>query len=52
LISEFGSIAAIAIASEDELQSIPGIGPERARTVIRALTEATRPARHGTESPI
>ena len=38
LIIEFGSLAAIAVASERDLQSIHGVGPERARAVIRALT--------------
>ena len=38
LLSEYESIAAIAAASERDLQSIRGIGPERARALIRALT--------------
>ena len=41
LVTEFGSIAAIAVTSERELQSIPGIGPERAEALIKALTQAT-----------
>ena len=38
LLGEFGSIAAIAAASEPDLQSIRGIGPERAQALIKALT--------------
>ena len=41
LVTEFGPIAAIAVTSERELQSIPGIGPERAEALIKALTQAT-----------
>ena len=41
LLSEFGSIAAIAAASEPDLQSIRGIGPERAQALVRALTAKT-----------
>lgn len=40
LIDEFGSIATIAVTSERELQSIRGVGPERARAIIRVLTRA------------
>ena len=41
LLTEFGSIAALATASERDLQSIPGIGPERAHALINALTATT-----------
>jgi ERCC4-type nuclease len=37
LLREFGSIAAIAAASEPDLQSIQGIGPERAAALLTAL---------------
>jgi len=40
LMLEFGSIAAVAAASEHELRSIPGIGHERARALTRALTQS------------
>ena len=40
LLARFGSIAMIAATSERELQRVTGIGPERARAVIRALTQA------------
>ena len=39
LLSEFGSIAAIATASERDLRSIPDIGSERAAALSKALTE-------------
>jgi ERCC4-type nuclease len=39
LLGEFGSIAAIASASERDLQSVPGIGPERAAALRKALAE-------------
>ncbi len=45
LMSEFGSIAAIAVASEHELQSIAGIGPRRARAVLDALAPTTPSSR-------
>jgi len=41
LLTEFGSIAAIAAASQPDLQSIPGIGPERAAALHHALAERT-----------
>ena len=41
LLTEFGSIAALATASERDLQSIPGIGPARAHALINALTAKT-----------
>jgi ERCC4-type nuclease len=41
LVAEFGSIAAIATASESDLQSIPGIGFKRAQSLIQALTKTT-----------
>jgi len=41
LLAEFGSIAALATASERDLQSIPGIGHERAQALINALMERT-----------
>lgn len=37
LLTEFGSIAAIAATSDSALQSIPGIGPERAAALQHAL---------------
>ena len=40
LLGRFGSVAAIASASETDLRSIPGVGPERAHSLIRALTRA------------
>jgi len=42
LLRSHGSIAAIAPASESDLQSVSGIGPERARALIEALTAKTR----------
>ena len=39
LIAEFGSIAAIARASESDLRCIRGIGPRRAQSLIQALTQ-------------
>jgi NAD-dependent DNA ligase len=33
LLSNFGSVGAIAAASLDELQNVDGIGPERARAI-------------------
>ena len=42
LMGEFGSIAAIAAASESDLRSIPGIGPERAAALHNALTGRAR----------
>jgi len=42
LLRAFGSIAAIAAASQSDLQSIPGIGPERAAVLHNALAERTR----------
>lgn len=42
LISEFGSIAGIAGASETALQSIPDIGPARAKAILQALTSTAR----------
>jgi ERCC4-type nuclease len=41
LLTEFGSIAAIAAASEPDLRSIPGIGPERAAALQHALKGRT-----------
>src|SRR5262249_47307150 len=40
LVARFGSIAAIAAASEAQLQELPGIGPMRARALLRVLTTA------------
>ena len=37
LLTEFGSIAAIAATSDSALQSIPGIGPERAAALQHPL---------------
>ncbi|MCY7301752.1 MAG: hypothetical protein LH654_01700 [Thermoleophilia bacterium] len=42
LLRTFGSIAEIAAASKSDLQSIPGIGPERAAALHNALAERTR----------
>ena len=39
-LARFGSIAAIAAASEAQLQELPGIGPARARALLRVLTGA------------
>jgi ERCC4-type nuclease len=39
LLETFGSIAAIAAASDEELRKIDGIGPVRAAAVTRILTE-------------
>jgi excinuclease UvrABC nuclease subunit len=50
LIARFGSIAAISAASEREVQSVPGVGPARARAVLNAL-QPTPPAKR-TTTPI
>jgi ERCC4-type nuclease len=39
LLARFGSLVAIASVDEARLQEVPGIGPTRARTVRRLLTE-------------
>lgn len=41
LLTEFGSIAAIAAASQRDLQLVQGIGPERAQALLKALTAKT-----------
>ena len=41
LITRFGSIAAVALATEADLQSVPGVGPERARAILQALNQPT-----------
>ncbi|MCZ7588046.1 MAG: helix-hairpin-helix domain-containing protein [Gaiella sp.] len=37
LLERFGSLTAIAIASQDELLEVPGIGVERARAIVDAF---------------
>ena len=39
LIARFGSIAAIAAASEREVQSVPGLGPARSQALLNALNQ-------------
>jgi DNA excision repair protein ERCC-4 len=39
LLAAFGSIGALASASEGELRAVAGIGPERARTLLRTLSQ-------------
>jgi ERCC4-type nuclease len=39
LITEFGSVVALASASEKDLQAVPGIGPKRAQSLLQALTQ-------------
>ena len=41
LIAAFGSLTALAEASDDELRSVPGIGPARARALRAALTASS-----------
>jgi DNA excision repair protein ERCC-4 len=42
LIARFGSIAAIAAASEREVQSVPGLGPARSQALLNALNHPPR----------
>jgi ERCC4-type nuclease len=39
LLARFGSVAAVAAATGSDLQSVPGIGPERARALTNVLTQ-------------
>jgi DNA excision repair protein ERCC-4 len=39
LLEVFGSIGELASASEAELRTVAGIGPERARTLLRTLSQ-------------
>jgi excinuclease ABC subunit C len=43
LLQRFGSAEAVALASEDELAAVPGIGPAVARRVKAALDAAAPP---------
>ena len=45
LIDEFGSIAAVASASPADLETVRGIGPERAQAVLKALAPQHSQAR-------
>ena len=51
LLGQFGSIAAVACASESELMSINGIGAARAAALRSALSGTSREARSATEAP-
>src|SRR6516165_2224876 len=42
LVQRFGSLNALALASVDELQKIPGIGRDKAATLVAAFALARR----------
>src|SRR5579862_8296902 len=53
LISKFGSLGAMARASVDDLQSVRGIGPDKAVTLVAAFTLASKMAEElQRESPV
>jgi len=42
LISEFGSLEAIAKATLEQLQAVPGIGEKRAKVIARGVRKSIR----------